>query len=339
MDKLTPTLDLDAEVVALAEFISAKWTPIANITQLFTEIRDAAMHAARAWIDKHRVWEVASKMEDDREAMLREVLGLPESNPAWYDAYCTLLSHVAHKASALREAGLAVDGEWDFECRENQVAAKLADKYDSLVEARPLGWAALAENYVDFDGQAEYDPKPDRALFKGARVEGTLSACFPGRVALPYVMYDEVCQGRRAYRVLVGAVYAHFLGIAEYLNTTRLIDDLQAAVTPAVQFRGMLYERKVESQNPLLQFMLADLSPCPPKASFEESLAHQAAFAALTPEEQAARHREGAVEFEKMIEELLVEDKMSAREANEREKADLVEKGKRLSQLIEAAKR
>ncbi|KVP17054.1 hypothetical protein [Burkholderia ubonensis] len=289
MKTLTADINLDEEVAHLAEFIGQKWTPITGMPALFAEIRAAAFHAARGWFDQHAVWEFATDLEDTRAKLLASKLNLGfDASVEYYDSLCTLLSDISRSAREVREAGMALDGEWYFERRVRAVERQVVSKYPDLASARPLGWAELEKGYCDFDGQAEYDPYPDRDLFNGVRVEGTLSSDFPGRVALPYVMYDEKCQGFKASSVLVGSVFAHFLGIAEFLNTHKLKQDLLAAL-PNLPEPVMLFERNLQTDNPFLKVMFELAKPCRTKASFEESLAQRAEFEALSDEEKAQR--------------------------------------------------
>ncbi len=304
MKELNETINLDEEVLHLAEFIRQKWTPIANIEDLFREIRDAALHSARGWFDQHEVWELATELEDKRSDKLEAELKLSFDAGAYlYDAWCTLLSAISRKAKDVREAGMALDGDWDFTRRTRRVEVSLSEKYPDLASARPLGWAELEAGYSDFDGQEEYDPKPDRELFKGAKVQGTLSGTFPLRVALPYVMYDEKCQGNRASHVLVGAVFAHFLGIAEHLNTVKLKCDLVAAL-PELDSPGMVFERTLQTDNPILKVLFDLAPPCRSKAEFEACIASRTEFDALSEEEKARIKEINSKSISRMLEQL-----------------------------------
>lgn len=290
MKELSTDINLDEEVAHMAEFIRQKWTPIENIEALFTEIRDAALHAARAWLHDHDIWDVAHDMLDARKALLEEKLkdSLPVQSVGveYYDALCTLVYDISGKAKRLKEAGMDIDGPWDFSRRVNALSNRLSAKYPDLATARPNGWAEFEKGYTEYDGQAEYDPKPDRELFKGSKVEGACSGSFPMRVALPYVMYDEKAQGFKAYRVLVGAVFAQFLGIKEMLNTEELKQALKAL--PGMDEPTMVFERKVATDNPLLSVLFKMARPCPKEAAYLAACKSQAEYAMLSDEEKAA---------------------------------------------------
>lgn len=286
MKELTVDINLDEEVTHLAEFIRQKWTPIANIEALFTDIRDAALHAARGWFDQHEIWEFAVKLEDQRAAMLKKTLSDDlDVGLEYYDALCTLLSSVSRDAQPVRDAALAVDGNWDFSRVTSRLTSRLLETYPDLAPSRPLGWAELEKDYNDFDGQEAYDPRPDRELFTGSHVPGLQSPAFPGRVALPYVMYDEKCQGLKARGALVGAVFAHFLGIAEYLNTLELKTAIEKAFS-GIHTPELLFERHVETDNKLLKVLIALARPSPSKEDFEKAVVAKAKFEALSEDEK-----------------------------------------------------
>lgn len=304
MKNLVADMNLNEEVEHLVAFISQKWTPITNLQAMFTEIRDAALHAGRGWLESHDIWAKTRDMEKARQTLLLETLGLDEaSGVEYYDALCTLLDSVGNSAKGLSTAGMALDGEWDFERRVRALQLVLSPRYPDLADARPLGWASLEKGYRDYDGMEEYDPSEDHGVFNGTYVPGRISADFTGRVALPYVMYDEICQGRKASYVLVGAVFAHFLGIAEFLNTHKLMQDLDTAF-PQLQEPVMLYERKVTTANPFLKVAVELARPAPRKEEFEQSLANKAAFEALSDEEKAQRKADNSKQIQRLLDAL-----------------------------------
>jgi hypothetical protein len=306
MKKLTVDINLNDEVAYLAEFIRLKWTPIKNLEALFGEIRDAAFHAGRAHFDSHVTCLKAREMEKARTALLATTYGR-NASAELYDALCTLLFEVGLSVRGLSDAGLDLDGEWDFTRLVAALELQLAPRYPDLANARPQGWLDQAAA----DALDEYDPYPDRELFKGARVDGPISSDFPGRVALPYVMYAEVEQDYRASHSLVGAVFAHFLGIASYLNSHKLADDLEAAL-PKLLEPTMLFERDIRTDNPILKVAISIAKPPKTKESFEANLASQATFEALPEEEKARRKAENAKEIQNFLDTLTLTQEVDA---------------------------
>lgn len=309
MKDLTTSINLDEEVTHLADFIRLKWEPIHGLDDIFTQIRNAALTIGRGLFTNHSVWEHADALINRRKALLTAALSPEEHcNVDYYDAVCSLLSHVRSSVRTLQSAAENLDGKWNWERHVSRLAWKLQEQYPELPRAVPQGWAALRENYQDHAGQAEYDPKPDRELFKGAKVEGVLSPSFPGQVALPYVMYSDVCQGDRAWYVLVGAALAHFLRIVEFLNTERIKQDLDTAILQLDEPR-MLFEYQVQTTNPWLT-VLFDTAPAPStRAQMEESIAHRNAYNALSEEEKAKKDAEHDEDVSRIIAEVLREAK------------------------------
>lgn len=345
MKPLSHDVDLDEEAAAIAEFIRAKWTPIENLDAIVVAARDAAMHAARAWVDQHHVWRVANDLEDQREAQLKLALGEElASDAVMYDACAHVLKQISYRAGDLREAALAIDGRWDYERRVNAVAGALSSRFPGLSGARPLGWDELAQDYIDFDGQEAYDPKPDLEIFKGSRCEGTLSGSFPGRVALPYVMYDEKCQGRRAYCVLVGAIYAQFLTIAEHRNNHRLGLAIQDMVAPQLKLPGMTFDQPQPPNDPLLRFMMDEIRPAPTAAAWESVMRRKEAAKdqkPLTPEQQAQAEANQRAASARLIEEMVADLKrreagLSPMASYEQHQREHEAKGAKLRALVDA---
>ena len=152
-----------------------------------------------------------------------------------------------------------IDGPWDFGRRANAVYARALSAWPELAKARPIGWDALREDYRDFDGMREYCTSTqvsDIQAFDGHDTTSAGAAGFPGRIALPYVMYDEVCQGRKAPRVLVSAIYAHFLSIASHQNTVAMLKELDG-LPLGIDASHVVFELAVHPEHPLLKAALA----------------------------------------------------------------------------------
>lgn len=296
MKPLAVDINLDEEARHVGDFLSAKWTPVANLLPLVLEIRDAALHAARAWFDMYSFGEHAGVLEERRADLITSNLS-PSSDLStanrndlrFHDALCTLLSQADLASREVREAALALDGPWDFSMRVRALYRQLSQRYPDLAKTRPLGWDELAEGYSDFDGQEEYTPWPDRDLFQGSKAPHTHGGGeFPHRVALPYVMYDEKCQGLKASESLVGSIFAHFLGLVEALNTWRMCEDLVGAL-PDLECPQVLFERQLETKNPVLKVLFAQARPAPSRDDLTASIQARAAFTALPEEERQAQ--------------------------------------------------
>lgn len=284
MKELNETICLDDEVKAIAAYIGLKWSPIANLEQLVQDVRIAAEHAARTLFEDHAIWEVAIAAEDARAAMLEQKYGDGPPNLRYYDAGSQLIDNIRDRLKDVRDAALSLDGQWDYERGVNKVLQSLAPKYPDLVGARPIGWDQLEPGYNDFDGQEEYDNRPDRALFQGTKTESAGSGDFVFRTALPYVMYDEKCQSRKAHDVLVGAIFSQFMLITEHLNTLNVCKDLEAVVATPPQEH--VFELTIEPQTPVLKTLTKLGKPYATRLEYEKAVAQVAAYHALSDAEK-----------------------------------------------------
>lgn len=282
MKTLTPDINVDEEVKAVAAFIAQKWTPIENLEQLVREIQQTAFRIGATWIDQYDTGSAAHDLGEARAEKLKERLSEAEAHSVeFHDAYCWFFTTIWWAARRLREMGLNLHSKWDFERRVSAVHASVASRFPGLVTARPHGWDALAKDYTDFDGQEEYRPGPDRDLFQGHDSGGQSS--FTYQVALPYVMYSEFCQGRKASSELVGAIFSHFLGIREYLNTQAFIQalkdlDLVNKPGPVFTMEGVVVE------NRFLKVIL-DASDGPPfEEEYRRCVAGHLRFEAMSEE-------------------------------------------------------
>ena len=304
MKTFTPDIDLDQEVKAMADFIAHKWTPISGLHELFRAIRDAALHDARGWIDAYYVGEHLHNLREARSQVLEAQLGENLAQRAkFYDAPCFFLNRASELFHKMRDEGMNLDGQWDYSRRVSRLAHAMRSRFEDLAQARPHGWDKLHENYQDFDGMQGFSSKEDSALFSGTKVDGAGSADFVWRTALPYVMYDEVCQGRKASSVLVGAVYAQFLGIAEQLHSIAVckeLDKLEGLYAPQ-----MVFETALVSDNPFLKVVLALMDPPHAEDVYLQSEANHRAFEALLPEEKESRNAIRDLRIKEMIRQIV----------------------------------
>jgi hypothetical protein len=304
MKTLTADINLDEEVAHLAAYLSLKWTPVKDLTAIISEIRETAFDIGKSWFTKHDLWEAAHDLRDGRKALLSAQPEIGDQIGAeYYDALCTLLDSIMSSSTDLYDAGIALAGCWDYSARVKRLHLALVARHPELEATRPHGWDALAENYHDYDGQEEYDPEDDMASFHATSTNRHRNWEFVETVALPYVLHDERDRRRTASQTLVGAVLTHFLRIAEFLNTEKLTRDLKTAL-PKLGEPAILWTRDVQTDNPFLKAAFELAPPVKSEKSYLESRAAQAAFAALTPKEQAQRKAKNSASIVRMLERL-----------------------------------
>ncbi len=305
------SLDLDEEVAALVEYVDNRWEPMPQRFELFKDIRDKALFQARGWFSDYEVTHKARTLRETRETLLAPA-------DAVYDAVCHFLDEVFFKMSTIERVGRDLDGPWDFSDRVSSVYSEMLKKYPGLANTRPLGWTELEKGYEDYDGMEAYDSAPDIAEFRGINSDSASAPGFHGRVVLPWVMYDEKCQGRKAPYVLVSAVFAHFLFIASKQNAFLACEELGRIAN--LQAPGLVFEVEWQpsaGNNPCIN-SIRELARAPhTKTEYEEHLRATDAFDALSEEEQEAAAIERDLTVEQIFAEILSEEEDPEEKARE----------------------
>ena len=86
-------------------------------------------------------------------------------------------------------------------------------RWNGIKNFKPKGWDAFKKDYTDFGGMQEYcdsgQDEKDADDFEGLNISKGGGSGFTSRVALPYVMYDAVCQGRSPLQVFIGSILSY----------------------------------------------------------------------------------------------------------------------------------
>lgn len=329
MKEITVDMDMDDEVTAIVDFVNQKWSPIPDLKGLITRVRDQALFDGRAWFNEGEFTLRLMDMSTQRVKMLEEILDDPaeKSQVLLYDNVRHAIDQIRSSAKIMREAGLSLDVDVQdkyFEQYTKPLAKKIQKDFPGFSKSKPLGWADFAKKYEDFAGQAEYRAEPDRDLYQGVDPKGR-SWHLVEKLALPYLMYDDKCQGNSPTYMLVSSVYSHFLGVREFINTKEMIgavENLLPFYDPAVSF-GLVVP--TNSGNDLVDILVGKLEPFPSKESSEESLRKLREFAALSEEEQAERKKSNAVRIKEMMQNMFSHDPVKEAAEREKEIAEVLE--------------
>lgn len=265
MKPLQPNLDVAEETGHVVEYIKRNWKPISNVEGVIAEIRDLALQDGYYQYDFKAVEAYVDQLYLQRIRYLTSTLRLDfEVSPELYDARCITLFDIGIQLCSLARSMRKPEGT-------DPVGAHVLRRLSpnpSLEKARPLGFEQLVALGIHCTPPLTTDPGLVRAAFGGAAVKGPEGGEFPVSISLTNVLYGEVLNGEKAAVALVGAVYAHFLGIAQYLNTEKLKADLANALDP-LDRPSMVFERNLHTQNPILQLMFDKLSlECKTEAAF-----------------------------------------------------------------------
>jgi hypothetical protein len=333
MKELTPSLvvDVDAEIEAMAKYLGTRWDSVPDLVALFQAIRVEVSRTASLWFEQYAISDYLRTAIKARKSLLEPHLPAHElSLVRSYDAPTVWLSELEMQVHDLHDNAQNFLQRWDFSERVRAVHREVAKQFSWLADAKPKGWAELRKNYVDFDGQGEYAEKhqlADEAAFEGINSDSAGAPGFPGRTALPYVMYDEVCQGRKAPYVLVSAAFAHLNRVQEHNNTQAFIAALKALdlglTVPSLVFEQPAPVSSNVHVNGLLWLVQHDGSG--PDGSlqpdYESSLQALKNYDALSDAEKAARKAESAKAIQKLLAELNSESKEDTAKREEKAKA------------------
>lgn len=309
MKEITVDMDMDAEVAAIVDFVSLKWSPIKNLSELVTRVRDQALFDGRAWFNEGVFTSRMIDLSQERLKLVEAVLDDPDekSMAFGFDNVRSALDMIRMPASTMHEAAHTLDVDVKnhyFEDYTRPLAKEIAKNFPGYSKSKPLGWAEFAKVYEDRTGDNEYDPKPDRELFQGVDPKGR-SWHLVEKLALPALMYDDKGQGRSPTYMLVSSIYSHFLSISEFINTQKLI----AAVENYLPFDEptMLVglELKGNTGNRHLDVLVSLAKPLPTQDELDRCLQNKREFALLSTDAQAERKAANAAHVKKMIDKML----------------------------------
>lgn len=101
----------------------------------------------------------------------------------------------------------------DFEETCVSIEKFIKTRWRGIKNFKPKGWDNLRKDYIDFDGQEEYcdsgQDKKDKETFTGLNTETAGGFGLTTNVALPYVMYNDICQGRSPLQSFIGAILSY----------------------------------------------------------------------------------------------------------------------------------
>lgn len=213
--KADALVDSDKELVAITNYISKTWNGFTDETtpEFFKKVWDSCNHMLRNNFDQYVFLDFMKELYDLKDLPSVKVNGLNSKD---------LPMHFMISKSGLHDA---LRKDWDYEKNVNAILADVKSEFPYASKARPKNWNKLAKDYIDYDGMSELDSRELHKLFNGMD-SGTAGApSFEVRTALPHVMYDDKCQGRKPLEVLVGAMVGHSYVMNEKNNGSKMLNE------------------------------------------------------------------------------------------------------------------
>lgn len=210
MKEVTLSLDIDDEISLMAHHVQATWNNVRDIQAALKDLHAKASHDTRALFDQYEPSEVCHQLSQARQELVSGLFQDDDEKALCgsYDSIASVLDQTYYKLRSVREAGLGLDGPWDFASKMAPHHKAILKKYPSLAHATPKA-------------------DPDEHVFQGSYIGAVRSFEFPERITPGHVEHEIDGHGKGAAYVLLSAAYAHFMGVTEQLNTKALVRDIK----------------------------------------------------------------------------------------------------------------
>lgn len=232
--KQTSIIDVDQEIDHMINHVQATWdTKDIDIESLLKSAWTKALDLTKNEVDKygfhvfHDHWTGQRENYKNWTQCTRFANEEQFKNVINYDAINKFADDVYFKMGNLHDI---IRKGWDFSTVCDNLTKEMKKDFPGATSVRPKGWKKLEKNYSDFDGQEEYcesQSSPDFIRFQGVNSDSAGAPGFEGRIALPYVMYDDKCQGRKPFYTLVGAVLGHAFFVNSQNNSLKIVSELE----------------------------------------------------------------------------------------------------------------
>ena len=249
-------INVDKECESLVDFTIEKWEGMSSekIKELIEFSFHEGLQAGKYWIDDYGFNDVFDDWNKSREN--------PESWDIREDKDIYLKFLVSHDSIYNFGYGLIsgatsykkiVMKDWNYSSICNKVAKEVLTLIPEAKKFKPKGWDELKVGYSDFDGFDSYQKehsKNDMKIFNGVNSSTAGASGFHERIALPNVMYDDVCQGRNPLRTISSSAVAHGLFVASHNNTANIINEMERLKKEMFipeNFKQMVYIEKASS--------------------------------------------------------------------------------------------
>lgn len=302
MYKALERIDTDKELDALISFVEKRWDGFENlnIREIFSTCWEYGLEVSKHHFDQYGLGDVTQKMKTERQDSSKWK-NSPYSKQElehiiYYDAIYQLSMNMS---SADRKVYEAVMTGWDFSTHTKTLTNMIKKSFPDTSRVKPKGWSSLSKEYSDFNGMDEYcenEAKIDMADFQGCNSDTAGASGFHGRVVLPYVMYDDKCQGRKPLYTLCGSIMAHAMFVNNHNNTLEIVAELGSIAQELNQpqyYNQIQHTVNIEVHHPLVKALCAlAIAPAPTEEEFKKSVDNLLAdirnYQKMTPEEKEA---------------------------------------------------
>lgn len=220
-------IDPDSEINHLIEFVKNRWSDNGDLEGIMRNAWEMSEPLTKNHFDQYGFTDFVTNWIDAREKSSKWKIANEEKSLIFtHDSIYNFAYGVLTSSGNLYKM---ISEDFKYENAIKKMMTELKSQYEKTASLKPLGWVELAKNYNDFDGYDEYAKnqyKIDKKEFKGCNSNGASSGGFHYRVVLHNVMYDDKCQSRKPFEILIGAILAHRYFVSSHNNTLEIIKEL-----------------------------------------------------------------------------------------------------------------
>lgn len=213
--KIEPLVNPDKELVAIVNYITTTWNGFSDekSQDFFKTVWDNSNHVLKNHFDQYIFLDFIKNFYDLKDFNEFKINGVSNFELPMYFLIAKSKLHDL------------VSNEWRYDKNVNDILSSVKSEFPFVTKAKPKNWNKMAKNYVDYQGMSELNGYELKKLFGG--MDSGTAGCpsFEIRTALPHVIYDDKCQGRKPLEVLVGAMLGHAYVMNEKNNATRMLKE------------------------------------------------------------------------------------------------------------------
>lgn len=205
----------DNELKSITNYITKTWDGFTDekTNAFFKTVWDTANDLLKNNYDPYLLAEFRDSLKKMRDLPEFKINGISSKDfPIYF-----MLSNSSFKEKIMKD--------WDYESVVDNIVLQVKKDFPFASKARPKNYKTMAKDYRDYQGMAELNGKKLKQLFGGMHSGTASSHSFEIRTALPHVMYDDKCQGRKPITTLVGAMVGHAYLMNENNNGYKMLEE------------------------------------------------------------------------------------------------------------------
>ena len=213
--KFNPLIDPEHEIKAITNYISQTWdgfeTPESK--EALKNVWNSLNDLLKNQFDQYTFLGFMKQSYDIKDFPSVSVNGVSSQE---LPIYFMIAKSTLHDS---------IQKSFNYEKNVKNLINSFKEQYPDIKNMKPKGWKDFAKNYSDYDGMDELNPNELKKLFNGMDSGTAGCSSFEIRTALPHVMYDDKCQGRKPLEALIGAMFTHSFVMNEKNNGTKMLKE------------------------------------------------------------------------------------------------------------------